>query len=200
MRKKGAPRSERDVVAGSADPGLEAHQRRLPSQPANWLADRRGRLSARSIRYGLYARPEANDIHVRGQRTPAKRVSTPTEAIMGRLFRLTLTVFALSTLLSPALAAEGSATRGQRVFASPTWPGMAGVRGLELRYPGASHVFEMSVITVVSSAETRQPRLFAFELRRIKNPADPIAFMMTSLLRHPVMGVSDLGPSLILRL
>ena len=44
----------------------------------------------------------------------------------------------------------------------------------------------MSVITVVSSAETRQPRLFAFELRRIKNPADPIAFMMASLLRHPV--------------
>jgi hypothetical protein len=52
------------------------------------------------------------------------RASTPTDAIMGRLLRLTLTVFALSTLLSPTLAAEGSATRGQRVFASPTWAGM----------------------------------------------------------------------------
>jgi hypothetical protein len=42
---------------------------------------------------------------------------------------------------------------------------MAGVRGLELRYPGTSHVFEMSVITVVGSAETRPQRRFAFELR-----------------------------------
>jgi hypothetical protein len=43
---------------------------------------------------------------------------------------------------------------------------LAGVRGLELRYPDTSHIFEMSMITVVGSAETRQQRLFAFELRR----------------------------------
>jgi hypothetical protein len=43
---------------------------------------------------------------------------------------------------------------------------VAGVRGLELRYPDTSHVFEMSMITVVGSAETHQQRLFAFELRR----------------------------------
>src|SRR5271166_2617932 len=43
---------------------------------------------------------------------------------------------------------------------------MAGVRGLELRYPNTSYIFEMSMITVVGSAETRQQRLFAFELRR----------------------------------
>ena len=33
---------------------------------------------------------------------------------------------------------------------------MAGVRGLELRYPGTSYVFEISVITLVGLAETRQ--------------------------------------------
>jgi hypothetical protein len=37
---------------------------------------------------------------------------------------------------------------------------LAGVRELELRYPGTSHVSEMSVITVVGSAETRQQRPF----------------------------------------
>jgi hypothetical protein len=40
------------------------------------------------------------------------------------------------------------------------------IQGLELRYPDTSHIFEMSMITVVGSAETRQQRLFAFELRR----------------------------------
>jgi hypothetical protein len=33
-------------------------------------------------------------------------------------------------------------------------------RGLELRYPGTSHVFEMSVITPVGSAETRRRETF----------------------------------------
>jgi hypothetical protein len=40
------------------------------------------------------------------------------------------------------------------------------IQGLELRYPDTSQIFEMSMITVVGSAETRQQRLFAFELRR----------------------------------
>jgi hypothetical protein len=52
---------------------------------------------------------------------------------------------------------------------------LAGVRGLELRYPGTRYVFEMSMITRAGSAEARQHRLFAFELRRQGHAARPFA-------------------------
>src|ERR1022692_266134 len=55
-------------MAEPPHPGLEAGRRRLPPQSSDADDDRERGLSLRSPRDGLYARSEADDIHVRRER------------------------------------------------------------------------------------------------------------------------------------
>src|SRR5690606_37379886 len=52
----------------SAHAGMEADRRRMSSESPDCGVDRRGRLRDGPPRDGLHAGPEADDLHVRGQR------------------------------------------------------------------------------------------------------------------------------------
>ena len=69
--------------------------------------------------------------------------------------------------------------------AKPARSYVAGVRGLELRYPDTNDIFEMSMITVVGLAENRNSSAETIRVCRLFHCVGPARWRVTTMHSQP---------------